>query len=188
MAYILSGKKGNLSDMKINKILAHTNDIVNVVIETPKGSQNKFDYDPKLKIFVLKKSLPMGTVFPFDFGFIPNTRGQDGDPLDALVIMDQPAYPGCLIQCRPLGVLKATQREHNGKEVRNDRFVAISNCSVLYKGIHHIEDLNKGMTAEIENFFIDYNKHEGKKFTPLGWGGIKASMKMIRISAMLQKS
>jgi inorganic pyrophosphatase len=89
--------------------------LTNAIVETPRGSQNKFDYDPKQGVFVLNKTLPMGTVFPFDFGFIPGTPGEDGDLLDILVIMEEPAYPGCLVRIRLLGVLKATQQEKKGK-------------------------------------------------------------------------
>jgi inorganic pyrophosphatase len=74
--------------------------LLNVIIETVRGSQNKFNYDPAKYIFKLNKTLPMGTVFPFDFGFVPNTRAEDGDPIDVLVIMEQTAFPGCLIQCQ----------------------------------------------------------------------------------------
>ena len=102
--------------MKIKKIPTFYKGLVNVIIETPRGSQNKFDFDPKLGVFTLSKTLPMGTVFPFDFGFIPQTLGQDGDPLDVLVIMDEPAYPGCLIHTRLLGVLEAGRKTRREKK------------------------------------------------------------------------
>jgi inorganic pyrophosphatase len=165
--------------MNLDKIQPLSKGYVNVIIETPRGSQNKFDYDPKLRTFRLSKTLPMGTVFPFDFGFIPDTLGQDGDPLDVLVIMEEPTHPGCLISTRLLGVLEAKQQDKKGKEIRNDRLVGVSDCSVLYKDIKNLSDLNSGMVKEIENFFIDYNKHEGKKFSPLGWKKKKAAMKLI---------
>jgi len=168
--------------MKIKKIPAIHEGFVNVIIETPRGKQNKFTFDPKLCVFMLKKTLPMGTVFPFDFGFIPQTLGEDGDPLDILVIIDEPVYPGCLIVTRLLGVLQAEQEEGKGKKIRNDRLVAVSNCSVLYENIKNIDDLNKSMVTEIENFFIDYNKHAGKKFNPLGWKNARAAMKLIENS------
>lgn len=154
-------------------------DVLNVIIETPRGSQNKFAYDEKLKTFRLHKTLPMGTVFPFDFGFIPKTKGADGDPLDILVIMEEPVYPGCLVPTRLLGILEARQKEKDGKKMRNDRLVGVSECSVLYKGIKRLGDLNKSMVKEIENFFIDYNKHEGKKFKPLHWKGRKKALEAI---------
>ncbi len=164
--------------MKIEKIKPKDKGIVNVIIETPRGSQNKFDYDPKLKTFRLSKTLPMGTVFPFDFGFIPETMGADGDPLDMLVVMEEPAFPGCLISVRLLGVLEATQKG-KGKKIRNDRLVGVSDCSILYGSIKKLDDLNKSMVQEIENFFIDYNKHEGKEFSPIGWKDKKKALNLI---------
>jgi inorganic pyrophosphatase len=165
--------------MNLKKIRPIQDGQVNVIIETPRNSQNKFTYDPDLDIFKLTKTLPMGAMFPFDFGFIPNTIAEDGDPLDVLVIMDQQAYPGCLIECRVIGILKADQIESETKKERNDRLVAVSNCSVLYNNISNIKQLNQEMTKEIERFFIDYNDHAGKKFIPLGWGGTKSALKAI---------
>src|SRR4051812_48346051 len=110
--------------MNIKQLNPVKNGLLSVIIETPKGSQNKFVYDPGMDLFRLKKTLPMGTTFPFDFGFIPNTIGEDGDPLDVLVIMDEPSYPGCLVECRVLGILKAKQTKK--KEKRNDRVIAIA--------------------------------------------------------------
>src|SRR5215471_19324706 len=77
---------------------------IRVVIETPKGSRNKYALDADNKVFVLKKVLPAGMEFPYDFGFVPSTRADDGDPVDVLVLMDEPAFPGCVLTCRPIGV------------------------------------------------------------------------------------
>ena len=96
--------------------------------------------------------------------------------------MDEPSYPGCLIHTRLLGVLEAKQENKKGVKIRNDRLVAVSDCSVLYENIKNIDDLNKSMVKEIENFFIDYNKHEGKKFHPSGWKNSKTAMKIIEKS------
>ena len=166
--------------MRTDKIPPFENDLLNIIIETPKGAQNKYTYDPVMDIFKLKKVLPMGTVFPFDFGFIPNTTGEDGDPLDVLVIMDEPAYPGCFVQCRFLGVLKVKQKEHQKPSVRNDRFIAVADCSILYNNIKKLSSLNKDMRKEIANFFIDYNKHEGKKFKPIRWDKSTEALRMIK--------
>lgn len=165
--------------MNAIKMPALNKKIVNVIIETPKGSQNKYSYNPDYKVYTLRKALPMGTVFPFDFGFIPSTKGQDGDPLDMLVIMDQPAYPGCHVETRILGVLTAMQTEEDGKKIRNDRFVGVAECSVQYHSIKKIKELNNSMVEEIENFFIDYNKHQGKKFKPIKWEDAKTALEMI---------
>src|SRR5436853_4263726 len=91
------------------------NQIVNAVIETPKANRNKFKYDPKLGIYELSSVLPRGMSFPFDFGFVPSTEAADGDPLDIMLLMDEPAFPGCLVKCRLIGVITALQKE-DGKE------------------------------------------------------------------------
>ena len=101
-------------------------DPIDIVIETPRGSSQKYDYDPESKFFRLKKILPGGMVFPYDFGFIPDTKGEDGDPLDILIISEFNSFPGCIITCRIIGGIKATQLERDKKEpVRNDRFMAV---------------------------------------------------------------
>ncbi len=165
--------------MNVKSIAAHKNEIVHVVIETPQYSSNKYAYDPELKIFKLKKTLPLGYEFPFDFGFVPNTLCEDGDPLDVLVLIEGQTYPGCLIAARLIGILKASQAEGD-KSVRNDRLVAVSIESKMYEGITDIKQLNKNMLAQIENFFIDYNKQEGKVFKPLKWGDAKSALKKIK--------
>ncbi|HEY6340123.1 MAG TPA: inorganic diphosphatase [Bryobacteraceae bacterium] len=93
------------------------------IIETPRGCRNKFDYDPESNLFKLGGLLPEGMMFPFDFGFIPSTLGEDGDPLDILVLMDAPAHVGCLIEVRLIGVIFAKQTE-DGKKETNDRLLA----------------------------------------------------------------
>src|SRR5436190_19894984 len=108
-----------------------------VVIETPKGSQNKFAYEPRYGAFVLKGMLPVGAVFPFDFGMIPSTRGGDGDPLDVLVLMDAPAYPGCIVPSRLIGVIEADQSEQ-GQTERNDRLLAVASNSGVHRSIREL--------------------------------------------------
>lgn len=169
--------------MRLENIPIFTDQGVNVIIETPRGSQNKYDYEPGWEVFKLKKALPMGMVFPFDFGFIPNTLADDGDPMDVLVIMDEPSYPGCLVPCRLVGALEASQVEKRGKKERNDRLVAIAEASKLYEGITNITDLNETMLSEIEQFFIDYNKQESRKFKPHGWVNAKRAHKLIQKGA-----
>ncbi len=152
---------------------------IDVIIETPRGCRNKYAYDKKLQAFRLKKILPEGAVFPFDFGFIPRTKGGDGDPLDVLVIMDEPAYPGCVVECTIIGALKAEQSTEKGM-VRNDRLIAIPAGSHMYKDMEAIENLNKNILSEIEQFFVSYNKQEGKEFKPQGWANNEEAMKLIQ--------
>ena len=168
--------------MHVSKIPAIEKDLINVIIETPSGSTYKYTYEPEQDVFVLKKTMPLGASFPFDFGFIPNTLAEDGDPLDVLVIMNEPAYPGCLVSCRPLGVLEANQKERDGKEMRNDRLVAVPDSSVLYADIKKLEELGKSMEDQISKFFIHYNEQAGKTFTPIKWADAEKAMDLVRKS------
>jgi inorganic pyrophosphatase len=147
---------------------------LNVIIDTPKGSRNKFSWDRKLQLFELSGVLPAGAVFPYDFGFIPNTRGDDGDELDVLVLMDEPAFTGCLVRSRLLGVIEAEQTE-KGETNRNDRLIAVASNSDLKS----ISDMNPELLDEIEHFFVSYNKAKGKKFKPLGRYGPERAGKLV---------
>jgi inorganic pyrophosphatase len=141
---------------------------LNVIIETPKGSRNKYTWDEELGLFKLTGILTAGHSFPYDFGFIPNTKGEDGDPLDVLVLMDEPAFPGCYLLARLIGSIEADQTEHDGKVEKNDRLIAIASESKTMKHISSIDDLDKTLLHEIEHFFISYNEARGKKFKPTG--------------------
>jgi inorganic pyrophosphatase len=154
-----------------------------VVIETPKGSANKLAYEPRYGTFVLKHVLPAGAIFPFDFGFVPSTRADDGDPLDVLVLMDAPVFPGCVVQSRVIGVLEAEQTE-NGKTERNDRLVAVAANSAALRSTVELNGLSADLIAQIEHFFVSYNDARGKRFEVKKRSGkdralalIKAAMK-----------
>src|SRR3982751_6438476 len=97
---------------------------LHVIIETPQGSRNKFNYDGERGLFKLGGVLPAGAVFPFDFGFVPSTLGGDGDPLDVLVLMYDTGVAGCLVTARLVAVIEAEQTEHDGETTRNDRLIA----------------------------------------------------------------
>ena len=141
---------------------------LNVIIETPKGSRNKYTWDEELGLFKLTGILTAGHSFPYDFGFIPNTKGEDGDPLDVLVLMDEPAFPGCYLKARLIGSIEADQTEHNGDVEKNDRLIAVASESKTKKHINSIHDLDETLLHEIEHFFISYNEARGKKFKPMG--------------------
>ena len=136
--------------------------ICRVIIETPKGSRNKFDYDPDAEIFMLGGLLPEGMMFPFDFGFVPSTLGEDGDPLDVMVLMDAPAHVGCLIQVRIIGIIEAEQSE-GGETERNDRLLGVAIHSYDHQDLNSIDDVSKTLLDQVEAFFISYNKQRGKK-------------------------
>jgi inorganic pyrophosphatase len=154
-----------------------------VVIETPKGSRNKFKYDDELGCYRLNKVLPEGMSFPYDFGFVPQTEAEDGDPLDVLLLMDQPAYPGIVVESRIVGVIEAEQTE-DGKTIRNDRVLAVSVDSHTHADIKHPSDLNSKMIEELEQFFVAYNRENGRKFKLLGCKGMKTAMKLIKKSRL----
>jgi inorganic pyrophosphatase len=138
--------------------------IVPVIVESPKGSTHKYDYEPSLQRFKLKKVLPAGMSFPFDFGFIPDTKGEDGDPLDVIVISEVTAIQGCVIDCRIIGAIRAEQTERDGSAVENDRFLGVPQVSQLFKKVKTIKDLPQEIVGQLESFFMSYNEQAGKKF------------------------
>ncbi|MDB5009852.1 MAG: hypothetical protein JWQ06_641 [Mucilaginibacter sp.] len=137
---------------------------VTAIIECPKGTDHKYDYDPESQRFKLKKILPAGLVFPFDFGFIPDTKGEDGDPLDIIVVSEITGFPGCMMDCRIIGALQAEQTERTGEKMRNDRFIGIPEVSQLFFGITEIEQLTENIIDQVEHFFKNYNEQAGKQF------------------------
>ena len=155
---------------------------VNAIIDTPKGSRNKFKYDEKFAMFKLGGALPLGAVFPFDFGYIPSTKAEDGDPLDILILMDDPAFVGCLVPAKLIGVIEAEQTE--AQEItRNDRLIAVSADSRNHSHIRFLGDLNNNLIHEIERFFISYNETKGKNFEILGRFGPDRALALIEIAA-----
>jgi inorganic pyrophosphatase len=166
--------------MKLPPTFSEDKKSVNVIIETPAGFRHKFDYDPDKELFVLKKTLPGGTAFPLDMGFISGTKGEDGDPLDVLVLAEQRSFTGCLIECRILGIIEAIQKEKGEKPKRNDRFLAVPSCSHDFANIRSIDDVEKDKVEDIIGFFEYYNKVEEKKFTLVDIKGPKYAMKMIK--------
>jgi len=109
--------------MKLPQTFVTNTNNINAVVETPRGCAAKYNYDEETQMFRLKKILPQGLVFPFHFGFIPYTKAEDGDPLDVLILLDEPSWPGCIIECNVIGVLEAEEIK-NKKRVRNDRLIA----------------------------------------------------------------
>jgi len=153
--------------------------LLQVIIETPKGSRNKIAFDDKQKIFVVKKVLPAGMVFPYDFGFLPKTLAPDGDPLDVLLLMDEPAYPGIAVRSRLIGIIEGVQNEGK-KENRNDRLLAVAEMNHLYANIKSPDDLPQRFLHELEEFFVNYHELEGKKYKLLGVRGSSQARRVIK--------
>jgi inorganic pyrophosphatase len=149
------------------------------IIETPKGCRNKFDYDAESNLFMLGGLLPEGMMFPFDFGFIPSSLAEDGDPVDILVLMDAPAHVGCLIDVRLVGVISAEQSDH-GKKETNNRLLGTAIHSYDHENVRTIDDVSKTLLSQLEEFFVSYNKQRGKKFRITGTGGPRKAVKLLK--------
>ena len=131
-------------------------------------------------MFKLGGVLPSGASFPFDFGFLPSTIGEDGDPLDVLVLMDEAAFAGCLVPIRLLGVVEADQTERDGSTMRNDRFIAVASNYRQQQDLHELEDLAPTLMDEIEHFFVSYNTIKGKTFQPLQRSGPERALQLLQ--------
>lgn len=171
--------------------LAHEADIkrreCRVVVETPKGRRNKFNYEPEIQAFTLGGLLPEGLSFPFDFGFVPSTIAEDGDPLDVMILMDEPAHVGCVLRVRLIGVIEAEQTE-NGKTTENDRLVAVAVHSYSHENLQRIGDVQKSILNQVEEFFISYNKSRGKKFKVTGVHGPSRAVKRLQRAIDAEKN
>lgn len=174
------GKKRNrgLANPTLLKPVHKADGILQVIVETPKGSRNKFAFDPDQKVFTLRKILPAGMNFPYDFGFLPQTIAPDGDPLDVLLLMDEPAYPGVVVHSRLIGVIEGEQRD--GKKTnRNDRLLAVAQASHRYQGVKSHKDLPERLMKELEEFFVNYHRMEGKEYKLLGCKGTGEAARLI---------
>lgn len=148
------------------------------VVETPKGSRSKFDYDEDSGLFELAGLLPEGMSFPLDFGFFPSTRAEDGDPLDVLVLHDEPVPVGTLLTVRLVGVIEAGQTE-GGETVRNDRLLAVTTCSHQHEGVRDIEALGRTFVDHLAQFWVNYNAVKGKGFEVRGVYGAERAADLL---------
>ena len=155
-------------------------DTISVMIECPKGSNYKLDCEPGSKGFRLSKILPAGLVFPFDFGMIPGTKGEDGDPLDIIVVSELNTFPGCLVDVRVVGAIQAEQTERDGTTERNDRFLGVPVVSQLFTDVNDIDDLPENILNQVESFFKNYNKQAGKVFKVVKRLSAKKALKVLR--------
>ena len=148
------------------------------IIETPKGRRNKFKYEPDSGLFSLSNLLPQGFSFPFDFGFIPSTLAEDGDALDVIVLMDEPAHVGCLLQVRLVGVVEIVQTE-KGKQSKNDRVIAVAVRSFDFSEVRSISDLQQSLVEQVKEFLGLYNKNSDKQDEVKGVAGPERAMELV---------
>jgi inorganic pyrophosphatase len=149
-------------------------DVIEVYVEIPKGSRNKYEYDKERKVMRLDRRLLSATTYPADYGFIPETLGEDGDALDALVLMDEPTFPGCLVRARPVGVF--WMEDEKGADAK---IICLPDRDPLWDRINEIEDLPDVLLAEIEHFFDVYKTLERKKVATAGFEGRGVAQKEI---------
>ena len=152
---------------------------LNAIIETPCGSRYKFACEKKTGLFLLKKILPAGMSFPFDFGFIPSTLAADGDPLDVLIVTEEKLFPGCLVQARLLGAMKCKQGK-KGELERNDRLIAVPVLENVPVKIRSLKELDDKMLCELEKFFVFQHTLEGEQFKVLDIIGPKKALNLVK--------
>ena len=161
-------------------------DVFHVVVESPRGSRLKLKFDPELKVMSVSRPLPFGVAFPFDWGFIPSTQGEDGDTLDAMLVWDVASYPGVVVPCRALGILLVEQNRRNhdpSERIRNDRIMALPVEARREQSTAEVTDLPARIREELEQFAIAATALEGKDVRVLGWGDVSAALALIRQAA-----
>jgi inorganic pyrophosphatase len=168
-----------LSDPTRLKPIDKKDGLLQVIIETPAGSRNKFAYVPDQGIFTLKAVLPAGMTFPYDFGFLPQTLAPDGDAIDVLLLMDEPAFPGIAVRARLIGVIEGEQIDGK-KKIRNDRLVAVADANHMYANIRRLKDLPGKWIKELQDFFVNYHSLEGKEYRLLGCKGVDAALRLVK--------
>lgn len=152
--------------------------LINVVVETPRGSRQKYDLDHETGLFHWSLELPAALAFPFSFGFVPGTLGADGDPLDVLLLLDGAVPPGVVVASRLIGVLEMKQDE-GGEKVRNDRLIAVANLSRAYAGVDCLDRTRDGFGWDMEQFFLSYNRMIQRDIEVLGFGDAKSARTLL---------
>lgn len=155
----------------------------NVVVETPKASRNKYKYDRESGVLRLGATLAEGLVFPFDFGFFPSTLGEDGDPLDVLVLLDSGVPPGCVVTTRLIGALEVEQKEKGKPWKRNDRFFAVATHARSHLAVQRMADLPSNLVPEVEAFFVHYAGLDGKQLRVVHRSGPRRARRLLKVGA-----
>ena len=141
--------------------------VISVLIEIPGGSKNKYEFDKDLNAFALDRVLFSSVKYPYDYGFVPNTLADDGDPLDGMVLMDEPTFPGCVIAARPIGMLEMI----DGGD-RDEKILCVPDEDPRYADVKTLDDIASHRLDEIAEFFKTYKNLENKVTEILGWKGL----------------
>jgi len=161
-------------------------DILHVVVEAPRGSTLKLKYEPRWDVMAVSRPLPLGVTFPFDWGFIPSTEAEDGDPLDAMLLWDVASYPGVVVECRAIGVMQVDQNRNNhdpSERVRNDRIMCMPVQARRERGLTDVLELSTRVREELEHFASAATALEGKDVRVIGWGDAAAALALVRSAA-----
>jgi inorganic pyrophosphatase len=155
-------------------------DNFHVVVESPRGAMAKIKFSPELGVMMWSRPLPIGVVYPFDWGFIPSTKAEDGDPLDAMIVADTGTQTGVVVVCRALGVVQVEQNQEGkpGRRQRNDRVIALP-AKAPRTPLQTVFDLSERQRDELSQFFITVTAFEGKDVTIVGWDGPDAASALI---------
>ena len=158
-------------------------DVVYAIVESPKGTENKYEYDVEKKAIVLDRVLYSAVHFPGDYGFLPRTLDEDGDPLDILVLVSNPTFPGCIMTARPVGLLQMLDGDK-----RDDKILAVPTGDPRYSEYHDLDDLPEHILKEIAYLFETYKVLEGKKVRIIGWENAASAKAIIKHCQELYQS
>lgn len=157
-------------------------EVVYAVIEIPKGSRNKYEYDKDMEAFALDRVLYSPFHYPAEYGIIPQTLYDDGDPMDIIVLMEQPTFPGCVIETRPIGIMRMIDGDDN-----DDKILGVPVNDPRFKDVKDIDDVPEHLLEEIAHFFKEYKHLEGKTTEVLGWENAQKALEAIKHSIKLYK-
>ncbi len=149
--------------------------VVNAVIEIPTGSSNKYEFDEEMKVFKLDRVLYSAVHYPADYGFIPSTHADDEDPLDILVLISRPTFPGCVVEARPIGMLE--MKDDKGVD---EKVLAVADRDPRFSDFNDLKDVAPHLLKEIEHFFNVYKDLEGRMSATYGWSGKKVAYERIQ--------
>lgn len=155
-------------------------EVVHAVIEVPKGNRNKYEYSKKAGVIKLDRVLYSAVMYPGDYGFIPRTLFEDGDPMDILVMINEPTFPGCVIEARPIGMFKMI--DNNEKDYK---VLAVPSTDPNFDDIHKLEDIPQHFPREVEHFFLTYKQLQGTSVETLGWVGAEEAKAAIEASRQM---
>ena len=165
-------------DLELLPIGEDAPELVNVVVEVPVGSRNKYEYEPELGVIVRDRVLPGNIRYPADYGFVPSTEGADGEPLDIMVAAYDPVFPGCVVQARVVGALEMTEAGESEYNI-----FAVPSGDARFDDITTLEDMPEQNLHEIEQFFVAFKRLEGDENAEVqGWCGPEETYEVIRQS------